>query len=90
METCVGQNWFISAQNNTFSLIPKSEVGEYGDFIILWESLLNYEMESDKFGEVLKYVSALFISQHIKSMKPLTKLHTSYFCSFIQVWNTGK
>ena len=51
METCVGQNWIISAQNNTFSLIPKCEVGEYGDFIILWESLLNYEMESDKFGK---------------------------------------
>ena len=79
METCVYQNWFVSAPNNNFSFISKSEVGENGDFIILRESLLNYERESDKFGEVLKYVSALFISQHIKSMKPLTKLHKSYF-----------
>ena len=32
------------------------------DFIILWESLLKYEMESDKFEEVLKHVSLAYFS----------------------------
>ena len=32
------------------------------DFLILWESLLNYEMGSDKFEEVLKHVSLAHFS----------------------------
>ena len=54
----------MHCKNLRISVLPlfqKIEAVEGVDFIILRESLLNSEMESDKLLEVLKHVSTLFI-----------------------------